>query len=135
MSNEAPTGAQDRSQGAETPLYRIFVRDLVLPCRVGIHRREKHGPQRVRINVELVAEHRPAQDDYRQVLNYEIIVDGIRALARGGHINLVETLAERIIDLCLADSRVASARVGVEKLDIYPEAESVGVVLERRRPA
>jgi dihydroneopterin aldolase len=117
-----------------TPVYRIFVRDLVLPCRVGVHRREKHGPQRVRINVELEAEHRPAQDDYRQVLSYEGVVDGIRALARGGHINLVETLAERIIDLCLADARVASARVSVEKLDIYPEAESVGVVLERRRP-
>ena len=133
MTTWMPAGAHDPMHGAETPVYRIFVRDLVLPCRVGVHRHEKHGPQRVRINVELIAEHHPAQDDYRRVLNYEVIVDGIRALARGGHINLVETLAERIMDLCLAEPPALAARVSIEKLDIYPEAESVGVVLERRR--
>jgi len=35
--------------------------------------------------------------------------------------------------LCLSDRRVRMARVTVEKLDIYPEAESVGVTIERRQ--
>jgi len=67
------------------------------------------------------------------VLNYETIVDGIKALADGKHINLVESLADRIAELCLADPRVRAARVMVEKLDIYAEAASVGVMIERRR--
>ena len=50
-----------------------------------------------------------------------------------GHINLVETLAEKVAGLCLSDPRVSGARVGVEKLHAISEAESVGVEIERVR--
>ena len=50
----------------------------------------------------------------------------------GEHINLVETLAEAIADLCLAHRRVIEVRVMIEKLDVEPGA-SVGVEIERRR--
>jgi dihydroneopterin aldolase len=125
----------DRRDGArETQLYRMVVRDLVLPCRIGIYDYEKRMPQRVRFNVELLVERdAPGSDAFGDVVNYEAIVTHIRKLAEGEHINLVETLAERIIDGCFTSPRVHAARVSVEKLDIYPEAESVGVVLRRRR--
>jgi len=42
-------------------------------------------------------------------------------------------LAERIAAMCLVDSRVLSARVRVEKLDVFPEASSVGVEIIRHR--
>jgi len=35
--------------------------------------------------------------------------------------------------MCLSDPRVLSARIRVEKLDVFPEAESVGVEIERFR--
>jgi dihydroneopterin aldolase len=114
-------------------VYRVFVRDLVLPFRIGIYDYEQDAPQRVRVNAELLVETTLADDEFRRVLNYETVVDGIRRLAAGGHIKLVETLAERILDLCLADPRVLAARAAVEKLDVYPDAESVGVVMKRRR--
>jgi dihydroneopterin aldolase len=50
-----------------------------------------------------------------------------------GHINLVETLAEKIAELCLGDGRVETARIRVEKLDVYAEAASVGIEIERSR--
>jgi 7,8-dihydroneopterin aldolase/epimerase/oxygenase len=114
-------------------VYRVFVRDLVLPFRIGVHAYEHNAPQRVRVNAELLVETVLGDDEFRCVLNYETIVGGIRRLAEGEHINLVETLAQRILDLCLADPRVPAARVVVEKLDIYPDAESVGVAMKRRR--
>jgi len=43
----------------------------------------------------------------------------------------VETLAERIAALCLDDARVRSVRIRVEKLDVFPDATSVGVEIER----
>ena len=114
--------------------YRIFVRDLVVPCRIGIYEFEQRIPQRVRINVELLVERRRSgSDEFGDVLNYETIVAGIRALTESGHVNLVETLAERIIEIGLASPLALAARVSVEKLDIYPEAEGVGVVLRRRK--
>lgn len=128
-------GLQRRSNAAKDSLYRICVRDLVLPCHIGVHDYEKQGPQRVRVNAELLVEGRVGHDEFRHVVNYETIVDGIRALTQGRHVNLVETLADRILDLCFADGRVIAAQVRAEKLDVYPEAESIGIVMKRRRRA
>ncbi len=114
--------------------YRVFVRDLVIPCSIGIYPREKGLRRRVRVNAELsVGETISGRDDFAEAVNYETVVDGIKAIAEAGHINLVETLADRIANLCLEDRRVTSVRVIVEKLDVYPEAESVGITLERKQ--
>src|ERR1700684_1949018 len=118
------------SPGAGAEGYRVFVRDLVLPCSIGIYPREKGLRRRVRVNAELlVAAPLPRTDDFADVVNYETIVAGIKSITEGGHINLVETLADRIAELCLADRRVSATRVRVEKLDVWPETESVGVVV------
>ena len=134
MNEPTPLRPLARS-GAEPSYRRVFVRDLVLTCAIGVHAHERDAPQRVRINVELMVreDERNLQDRIENVLSYEHIVDGVRAITEESHINLVETLAERIAGLCLADARVARGRVCVEKLDIYEEAASVGVEIERVR--
>ncbi len=118
---------------AARSIYRVYVRDLVLPANIGVYERERLGPQRVRINVDLrVEESRaPLDDDIANVYSYADVIAGIRDIIAGGHINLVETLAERIAAFCLADRRVVSARVGVDKLDVEPDAAAVGVEIER----
>jgi dihydroneopterin aldolase len=117
-------------------ILKVFVRDLVLPCRIGVYSHEKLGSQRVRINLELAcAEHPAINDDHVNVVCYDQIITEIKQLIAGEHINLVETLAERIAALCLQDYRVHQAKIRVEKLDVFPEAEAVGVEIERQRPA
>jgi 7,8-dihydroneopterin aldolase/epimerase/oxygenase len=135
MTTEWPATAPETRDDDESPAgYRVFVRDLVLPCSIGIYPREKGLRRRVRVNVDLhVAAPLPRSDDFADVVNYETIVAGIKSITEGGHINLVETLADRIATLCLADHRVSATRVTVEKLDVWPETESVGVVVERKR--
>ena len=44
---------------------------------------------------------------------------------------LVETLADEIAEMSLANRRVQTARVRIEKLDIFENASSVGVEIER----
>jgi dihydroneopterin aldolase len=112
----------------------LFVRDLVVPCAIGVYAHEKGKRQNVRINVELNIAEPDAEhhDRITEVVSYDDVVTGIRALADQGHIHLVETLAERIADLCLADRRVNRVRVRIEKLDVLPEAESVGVEIDRQ---
>jgi len=116
--------------------YTVVVRNLVLMCSIGI-RREEHGrTQRVRVSVELTATPEAGfpGDDRRRVINYEKVVAAIREIAASGHIDLCEGFAARVADACFADPRVGHVRVEVEKLDIFAEAESVGAILERRRP-
>jgi len=112
---------------------RVLVRDLVLHCEIGVFRHERGMRQRVRINLDLTvrAEVVAVADDLRNVVCYDEIVSGIRRLAEGGHVNLVETLADRIAEMCLADARIRIARVRVEKLDVYPDIGSVGIEIER----
>jgi len=131
-----PTPFKPRARTeAEHSYRRVFVRDLILTCAIGIHVHEQDAPQRVRINLELIVCEGECNllDRIENVVDYETIVDGVRAITEESHINLVETLGERIAGLCLADRRVARVRVSVEKLDVYAEAQSVGVEIERAR--
>ena len=72
---------------------RIFIRDFRLPVSIGIHDFEKEGPQTVVVNVNLLLEpaDRAHNDRIANVLNYDVVHDGIRDLAGsliGGGIGL-----------------------------------------------
>ncbi len=114
-------------------IRHVFVHDLVLRCSIGVHRHERDARQRVRLNIDLsVAEDfAPHGDKLTNVVCYEEIVSGVRRIADLEHLNLVETLAEQIADFCLADKRVRLVRVRIEKLDVYADAGSVGIEIER----
>jgi len=123
-------------------LRHVFLRDLVLAASIGVHPHEHAASQRVRINIDLGVEDDAAQplsrkpvgrDELSRVVDYEKIADAARAIVASGHVRLVETLAERIAEACLGDPRVHLARVRVEKLDIFADATSAGVEIERRQ--
>ncbi|MBV8914000.1 MAG: dihydroneopterin aldolase [Acetobacteraceae bacterium] len=109
----------------------VFLRDMVLHARVGIYPHERAATQRVRINVDLGVGEEPGGDRLARVVDYEKVADAVRQIALAGHLNLVETLAERIAASCLQDPRVRSARVRVEKLDVFDDTFSAGVEVER----
>jgi 7,8-dihydroneopterin aldolase/epimerase/oxygenase len=123
-------------------LRHVFLRDLILVASIGVHAHEHAAPQRVRINVDLGVEddgalplsRRPVgRDELARVVDYEKVADTVRAIVGAGHVRLVETLAERIAESCLRDRRVHLARIRVEKLDIFADATSAGVEIERRQ--
>jgi len=123
-------------------IRHVFLRDFVLSASIGVHPREHTAPQRVRINVDLAVEDDGARpmsrgavgaDDLSRVVDYEKVADQVRAIVDAGHVRLVETLAERIAEVCLLDAKIKSARIRVEKLDILAGAASVGVEIERQR--
>ena len=123
-------------------LRHVFLRDLVLAASIGVHPHEHAAPQRVRINIDLGVEddgalpisRRPVgRYELSRVVDYEKVADTVRTIVGAGHVRLVETLAERIAESCLADRRVHLARIRVEKLDIFADAASAGVEIERRQ--
>jgi len=121
---------------AATSERRIFIRDMRLPVSIGIYDFELARPQAVVINVELLlgTPDREADDSIDNVLNYDVIHDGIAALAGSRHFNLQETLVEAILDLCLAQPQIVQARVSTEKPDVYKDCR-VGYEAVRRRSA
>jgi len=121
-------------------LRHVFLRDLVLPASIGVYPHEHAARQRVRINVDLGVTDDTARsgipvgrDELGRVVDYETVANQVRAIVGAGHVRLAETLAERIAAACLMDERVELVRIRVEKLDIFPDAVSAGVEIERRR--
>ena len=112
---------------------RVFIRNLELLVRIGVHGHEQGMPQPVRFNVSLWTDLRAEDDRLEQAIDYEAVVGKIRAIVAAGHINLAETLAERIASACLEDARVKKAQVCVEKLHALPGAEAAGVEILRAR--
>lgn len=125
---------------AAAGIRHIFLRDMVLAASIGVYPHEHEARQRVRVNVDLGVEDDTARsgvavgaDDVGRVVNYEKVAEDVRRIVASGHTRLVETMAERIAQACLSDPRVRSARVRVEKLDIFADAASAGVEIERVR--
>lgn len=121
-------------------LRHVFLRDMILPARIGIYPHEQGTPQRVRINIDLaVREEAPpptdkpltVREELARVVDYAKVATAVRAIVGAEHVRLVETLAERIAASCLTDTRVTLARIRVEKLDVFPDAASAGVEIER----
>ena len=131
-----PANANHRTDAianADEGVRHVFVRDLELGAKIGVHTFERISTQPVRINVDLFVREGPQSDQLDDVVCYEDVVDGIKEIIAAGHVNLVETLAENIAQMCLQDERVLKCRIRVEKLKVIAEAASVGVEIERKR--
>jgi dihydroneopterin aldolase len=118
-------------------VYRIAVRDLEVTWSIGVYDYEHQKRQPIRINLDLEARGLDDwdADDYQTVPCYARIVERIGQMAAEGHVKLVETLANRIAEMCLEDDRILSAKIRVEKPEALKNAGSVGVEITRTRKA
>ena len=125
------TGYADAASGTR----HVFLRNMVLAARIGVHAHEQGSTQRVRLNLDLAVDDPGGvgPDELARVVDYQHLAATVRAIVAAGHVRLVETLAERIATACLDDKRVKKLRVTVEKLDVFSETESAGVAIERVR--
>jgi len=139
------TAALDRSGGAGylnfrddradrmSGTYSIFIRDLVLAIGIGVYAHEHGRKQRVRFNLTAETLRDPDDDTLDGVVSYEDLLNGIKDITDRGHIELVEILGDRILDMVLEHRRVQSATIRIEKLDVFGDAESVGAEMSRTR--
>jgi 7,8-dihydroneopterin aldolase/epimerase/oxygenase len=113
---------------AFAPTSKIFVRNLILRANIGALSHERHGEQDVRFTVEMtvptITDH---QDQLEKVVPYHIIVRRIKEIIAHGHIELVESLSQRIIAAAFEEPRILACSVTIEKLDVIPGAESAGI--------
>ena len=117
----------------------VFLRDMMLAAQIGVYAHEQGRTQRIRVNIWLQVDDPeasagslvPGADSLDRVLDYEAVVVMVRDIVARGHVRLVETLAERVAAGCLADRRVREVRVRIEKLDVFPELDSVGIEIVR----
>lgn len=76
-----------------------------------------------------------ATDDLHDTVDYGSLVTSVKAAVEKDPVDLIETLAQRIADVCLLDGRVEWARVTVHKPDAPIEAtfSDVALTITRKR--
>ena len=99
---------------------RIAVRGLRAHGRHGVYAHERRDGQDFLVDVVLSVDTGDAahSDDLRQTVDYDGLITRLVAVVEGEPVNLLETLARRLADVCLADRRVEQVEVTVHK----PEA-------------
>ena len=111
----------------------LFFRNLRLSCRLGAYPNERTHPRPVGIDLDLLADLRPGttSDRLEDTLNYDALLDAVTRLVEESHYRLIEALAEAIAQCCLDFERVKQVRVRIDKVGIYPHADSTGVEITR----
>ncbi len=112
---------------------RIEIKDLLLRCIIGLNETERKNKQDVLINIVMWTDIRQAaaQDDIDATVNYRTVTKRVIEHVEASQYFLVETLVERLADICLQDSHVARVEVSVEKPGALRFARSVGVRIVR----
>ncbi|MFI5897988.1 dihydroneopterin aldolase [Actinoplanes sp. NPDC051513] len=89
----------------------------------------------VDVVLELDLSKAAATDDVTDTVHYGELAGKLVAVIAGDPVNLIETLADRLLGVCLADDRVATAEVTVHKpqAPIPHEFADVAVTLRRGR--
>lgn len=114
-------------------LRTICVAGLRLDASLGVHAHEKDRRQPVEIDLEVDVLDEDPGDDTSRILDYEILVNRIRALLDGEHVALAESLADHVARIALDHPTARRARVRLMKLTAIDDCRGVGVALERRR--
>lgn len=133
MNDESADFTAAGAIAASTPRHdRIFLHDHVTEIEIGAFAEEYGVTQRVRFSVDLDVRrfHLEYDDEVESVVSYDLILEAINALAAGPRMKLVETFAERLAEMLLAEDRVTRAVIRIEKLDRV--SGSLGVEIERR---
>ena len=112
---------------------RIYIRDLALRGLIGVFPEERRAPQDIVINIVLETDLAPAaaSDRIEEAMDYKALKKKILALVDRSAFNLIETLADRVARLALADRRVRRVMVTVDKPSALRFARSVAVEMIR----
>jgi dihydroneopterin aldolase len=110
----------------------IFVRGLVIEAEIGVYPHERGRAQPLVVDVEVSLSPKPVSH-LADTLNYETLAAAARSLVAQGHVELVETYAQRLAAACLDDPRVTRVRVRVEKTQALQGAQAAGVEVTAAR--
>jgi dihydroneopterin aldolase len=114
---------------------RIELRGLRVRGNHGVFDHERRDGQDFVVDATLWLDSRPAaaSDDVADTVDYGALAERLATVVAGEPVNLIETLAARLCELCMADERVIAAEVTVHKPQAPIAREFADVAVTARR--
>ncbi|MDH4607715.1 dihydroneopterin aldolase [Pseudomonas sp. BN102] len=111
----------------------VFIEGLEVDTVIGAYDWERSIRQCLRLDLQLGWDNRPAAegDDLDRALDYAAVSQRIQAFAAEAQFLLVETFAERLVAVLMAEFDIPWVRLKLHKPGAVPAASSVGVEIER----
>ena len=115
---------------------RIFLRGLAVDCTIGFIDWERQVKQTVLIDLAMPVDVARAAVSERvaDTLDYKRVAKRVIAFVEASDFQLIETLAERVAAVILAEFDMPWVRVTLAKPGAIRGSREVGVMIERRRP-
>ena len=127
MTDQLPTLSGDR----------LAVRGIAVHGHHGVFEFERREGQEFRIDLVLGMDTRGAarSDDLQDTVDYGTLVDQVSTAVANDPVDLIETLAQRIADICLRNDQVTDVEVTVHKphAPIQVPFEDVALTINRSR--
>jgi 7,8-dihydroneopterin aldolase/epimerase/oxygenase len=104
----------------------------------GVYDFERRDGQDFVVDVVLELDLSPAaaSDDVADTVHYGELAEALAKVIAGEPVNLLETLAQRLADVCLADARVGAVTITVHKpqAPVSVPVSDLAVTIRRERP-
>ncbi len=102
----------------------VYLKDLVIEAKHGIHPHEKVNAQRFNITLELEVNTPDAflNDNIDDTVSYSWLRQTIIDVVQGNSFDLIERLAQVILDKIFVDNHIKQATLSIEKLDVYSDS-------------
>ncbi len=115
----------------------IYIRELKIECVIGIWEWERRIRQTVILDLDMGTDIRVAAQSERieDTVNYKAVAKRMIEFVGQSQFRLVETLAEQVAHILLAEFKLKWVRVRVNKRGALRGATDVGVTIERGEPA
>lgn len=114
---------------------KVFIENLRLDTFIGVNEWEQSVKQTLLLCLELNCDVKKAaaNDRLTDTVDYTGIADRLTAFSSAHHFQLIETLAEQLAQLLLAEYAIQQVKITLRKPAALAQADCAGVQLERSR--
>lgn len=114
----------------------LMIKGLLLETRIGVYDWEKIARQTLVLDLELTVPRAAiikaaASDNVQDALDYVAVAERIREMACQSSCQLIETFAETLAALLLAEFPLQKLKLSVQKPAALASADSVVLIIER----
>jgi len=111
----------------------VFIEDLRIETIIGIYEWERKVKQTISLDIEMAADNSKAaaSENIDDALNYKAVAKRMITFTEESQFQLVETLAERLVEIIMNEFNVPWCRLKLSKLGAVTGSRSVGVIIER----
>lgn len=111
----------------------VYITGLKIDTVIGVFDWEREIRQTVSLDLDMATDIRKAaaSDSLEDTLDYKAISDRLTDFVSGSEFQLIEAMAEQCADIVLTEFNVSWLRLRLSKPGAVPQAQDVGVMIER----